>query len=149
MDNVSRYEFHAIFDRVSATIDLKGCTTALAIELALREVRDKSKAKLKIHRAKVMGAEFGRKAEWLDTLIEKDFAGRTIFEARRNPQGPIAVTLIYGRKEARQRTEAQRRAALRAILALRAVPRIPRVAKRIPELRRVPTHRRQRRMWQS
>lgn len=147
MDSVPRYEFHTIFDRVSATIDLKGCTTALAIELALREVRDKSKAKLKFHRGKVMGSEFGRKVEWLDTLIEKDFAGRTIFEARRNPQGPIALTLFYGRQRALQRIEAQRRTALRYIIALGAGPRVPRVPvvpKRIPELRRKPTYRKRR-----
>lgn len=144
MDSVPRYEFHAIFDRVSSNIDLEGCTSALAIELALKEVRDQSKAKAKINRTAARRMEFGKRAEWLDTLLEHDFAGRAIFEARRNPQGSIALTLIYGRQQARQRIEAQKKAALRSRLTYRHFPQVP-IPKKIPELRRKPTFRR--RKW--
>jgi hypothetical protein len=85
--------------------------------------------------------ELGQRTEWLDTLIEHDFAGRTIFEASRNPRGIIALTLIYGRQEAERRILAQRKAALRSRGAFVIVPR--RIS-RIPEYRRIPTHRRQR-----
>lgn len=100
MDSISRYEYHEIFDRVSLDIDLKYCTNALAIEQALIEVRSRCKAKSKISRTKTGRARYGRRAEWLDTLIETDFAGRAIFEAHRKPHGIIATTLKYGRQEA-------------------------------------------------
>lgn len=154
MDSVTRYEFHKIFDRVSAHINLKNCTSALAIELKLTDVRDRSKAKFKICKARAKRVEAGRRAEWLDTLIEHDFAGRTIFEASRNPRGIIALTLIHGRQEARQRILAQRRAELRARGSYGIIPRVARLpdvqeVPRRPEFRRIPTHRRQFRRWQS
>jgi hypothetical protein len=139
MESIPRYEFHKIFDRVSQNIDLQHCTSALAIELALREARDKSKVLSKRNRVKASRVEFGRQAEWLDTLIEHDFAGRAIFEATRNPRGSIALTLMYGRQEAR-RIQAQRRAQLRSRLAHPSAPRIP----KRPEFRRKATFRRRR-----
>ena len=146
VDSISRPEFHAIFDRVSKNIDLKRCTTAQAIEEELKDVRDKSKAKHKIAKASEIARTrekavvFGKRAEWLDTLIEHDFAGRTIFEAYREPKGIIALTLIHGRQMARQRILAQKRAALRWVLAQRG-PGVPGIPRR-PEFRRIPTHRR-------
>jgi len=147
MDSVPRYEFHLIFDRVSMNIDLKGCTSALAIERALKEVRDRSKAKFKIVRDRARRVKYGRRAEWLDTLIENDFAGKAIFEAHRNPHGIIAMTLTYGRQEAQQRILAQRRAQLRARITYGTAPRVPAVptTRRVPKKwwqRRIPTHRR-------
>ena len=139
MDSVSRPEFHEIFERVSANIDLKQCTNALAIEQKLKEVRDRSKVKFKTSKTRTRRIKLGRRTEWLDTLIEADFAGRVIFEASRNPRGKIALTLIYGRQEAQRRILAQRKAALRSRGAFIIVPR--RVS-RIPEYRRIPTHRR-------
>ena len=141
MDSISRPEFAAIFDRISRNIDLKGCTSPLAIELELTEVRDRCKAKSKASTTKTERRKFGSRAEWLDTLIENDFAARAVFEALRNPHGIIAMTLIYGRQEARRRILAQKKAALRSRGAFVTVPR--RIS-RIPEYRRIPTHRRQR-----
>jgi len=140
MDSISRPEFHEIFERVSANIDLKQCTNALAIEQKLKEVRDRSKVKFKTSKTRTRRVEVGRRTEWLDTLMEHDFASRAIFEASRNPRGIIAMTLKYGRPEAQRRILAQRRAALRSRGAFIIVPR--RVS-RIPEYRRIPTHRRQ------
>lgn len=151
MDSIQRYEFHAIFDRVTRTIDLQYCTSALAIEQKLIEARNKSRAKSKIYRTKA--SAFGRKAEWLDRLIEHDFAGRAIFEAHRNPHGFIAMTLIYGRQGAMLRIEAQRKTAIRSRLAYGAIPRVAETlrvpgAPRRPEFSRIPTHRRRRwRQW--
>ena len=124
-------------------MELAGCTNALAIEFALKEARDESKAKFKLNRVKARKAELGRQAEWLDTLIETDFAGRATFEARRDPRGPIALTLIYGKQEAR-RIIAERKARLRSRLTYRPFPQVPTVPKKIPELRRIPTRRRKR-----
>jgi hypothetical protein len=144
LDSISRPEFHEIFDRVSVNIDLAGCINALAIEHVLEEARDRSKDKFKIGRGKARRAEYGRQTEWLDTLIEHDFAGRATFEARLDPRGTIALTLIHGRQEA-QRIMAQRKASLRSRLTYRPIPRVPIVPKKVPELRRKPTYRRHRR----
>jgi hypothetical protein len=148
VDSISRPEFHAIFDRVSKNIDLKLCTTAQAIEEELKDARDRSKVKYKTARAsdyartREKAVVFGRRAEWLDTLIEHDFSGRAIFEAHREPKGIVALTLIHGRQMARQRILAQKRAALRWVLSQRA-PGVPRFPRR-PEFRRIPTYRRRR-----
>lgn len=147
MDSISRPEFAGIFHRVSLDIDLKYCTSALAIEQALIEARSRCKAKSKISRTAAGRARYGRRAEWLDTLIESDFAGRAIFEAHRNPHGIIAMTLIYEREEAQQRILAQRRAQLRARITYGAAPRVPAVPKtrkapKKPWFRRISTHRR-------
>ena len=149
LDSIPRYEFHEIFDRVSANIDLEGCTSALAIEEKMEEVRGKCKAKSKINRTKTGRARYGRRASWLDNLIENDFAGRTIFEARSNPRGLIALTLTYGRQEAQQRILAQRKAAIRSRLAYGVIPRVARTVgvsgvPRRPEFSRIPTYRRRR-----
>lgn len=146
MDSISRYEYHEIFDRVSLDIDLKYCTNALAIEQALIEVRSRCKAKSKISRTKTGRARYGRRAEWLDTLIETDFAGRAIFEAHRKPHGIIATTLKYGRQEAQRRIMAQRTAQLRARMTYGTAPRVPTVPtpRRVPRkpwYRRIHTHR--------
>jgi len=146
MDSISRPEFGYIFDRVSKNIDLKLCLTAQVIEEELKDARDRSRVKYKTARAsdyartREKAAEFGREAEWLDTLIEHDFAGRAVFEAHREPKGIIALTLIHGRQMARQRILAQKRAALRWVLSQRG-PGALRFPRR-PEFRRIPTHRR-------
>jgi hypothetical protein len=153
MDSISRPEFAQIFDRVYSHIKLKGRPSALAIELELIEVRDRCKAKSKTSPTRTERAKYGRRAEWLDTLIEHDFAGRVMFEAHRNPHGLIALTLKYGRQEALQRIKAQRKAAIRSRLAYGTIPRaartlgVPGIPKR-PEFSRIPTHRRRRwRHW--
>lgn len=140
MDSISRYEFHEIFDRVSMYIDLTGCISALAIEQALVEARGRSKAKSKISRTDTARARHGRRAELLDNLIENDFAGRAVYEARANPTGSIALTLRYGRQEAR-RIIAQRRTAQRKRLAYPTIPRKSLKVPKKPWFRRIPTHR--------
>lgn len=139
MDNITRYEFHKIFDRVTDSVDLGGCLGALAIENKLKEARDWSRTKSKISKTKARRVKFGGRAEWLDTLIEHDFAGRAIFEASRNSHGLIALTLKYGKKKARERILAQKRAELRSRGAFAIVPRR---ASRVPKYRRIPTYRR-------
>jgi len=139
MDSIQRYEFHKIFDRVTETVDLADCHGALAIENKLKDVRDKSRIKSKLSKTRAGRIKYGGQAEWLDTLIERDFAGRAVLEANINPHGFIALTLRYGKKIARERILAQKRAELRARGAYATVPR--RVS-RVPEYRRIPTYRR-------
>jgi hypothetical protein len=134
-----------MFHRLSMDVDLTGLTSALAIELALKEARSISKAKYKICRTEAVRERHGKRAEFLDVLIEHDFGSRAIFESRVNPTGSIALTLKYGRQEA-DRIIAQRRAEMRMRIPCQTVPRAPTVpARRMvlkkPWFRRIPTHR--------
>ena len=116
MDSVSRPEFAGIFDRVSAVVELAGVKTPIRIENRMRvEIhRAKSIAKdIKDARLRRLRKHYWFRAEQLDKLKEHDFAGRTIYEAHRDPNGVIAQTLLYGREEAQKRIRAQKRAALR------------------------------------
>jgi hypothetical protein len=145
LDSVSRAEFHEIFDRLSAKVELRGATTPAEIEkrMALSVWVSKKEAesirKLEDLR-KTLRRELGKKAgefqkqiwrlkqginraiatrrrydaEQIDKLLEHDFAGRAIFEARTAPMGIISMTLLYGKNEAEKRILAQRRAAVRA-----------------------------------
>lgn len=155
METVLSREFGELFDRLSGQIDLQGCTTAALLEAKLIEVRDMHKtqyniAKESVHaRVRAKAAVYARKAEQLDTLIENNFAGRTIYEAGKNPRGMIAMTLKYGKQEARRRILARQRAELRYTLAQRGIGRglgVQRRIQKIPEYRRIPTYRR-RRQW--
>jgi hypothetical protein len=114
LDSISRPEYTGIFCRFSMDVDLKGATNAMAIENRLKVARAESKARAKAAKVTLGKQFYGFKAEQFDKLIEHDFAGRAIFEAMRDRKGIIALTLIYGRQEAKQRILAQKRAAIRA-----------------------------------
>ncbi|MCW4004578.1 MAG: hypothetical protein NWE95_11775 [Candidatus Bathyarchaeota archaeon] len=135
MDSVESYVFHQIFERVSLEVDLTGCTTANAINNRLKIARHQAKTMAKTAKTPFARKRWWFKAEELDKLLEHDFAGRAIFEARRNSRGIIALTLIYGRKTAREKIQAQKKAALRYRFDFTQV-------KRTPELRRGQVYRR-------
>ena len=130
MDSIPSYEFHKIFNRVSLDVPLTGCNTATAISNSLRIARHKAKNNAKKETTRSARKYWFFKAEEQDKLLEHDFAGRVMFEANRKPKGFIALSLIYGRKTAKQKINAQKRAsARRPILDYSK-------AKRMPELRR-------------
>ena len=114
MWDVSRPEFSQIFDRTSEDVDLKNCTTPQQIDNALKIERHKSKMKAREAKVRVVREYHAYRTEQLDKLIEKDFSGRAIFEANRNPKGMIGQTLLHGRVEARKRVLAQKRAEIRS-----------------------------------
>ena len=80
VDSVSRPEFHKIFDRISARVDLEGATTAIAIEnrMKLSVLLAKNKAesirKLKDLR-RTLRRELGKKASEFDKQIWRLKAG--------------------------------------------------------------------------
>jgi hypothetical protein len=116
LDSVPTPEFHGIFDRVSAYVELAGAKTPIRIENRMRvEIhRAKSIAKdIKAARLLNLRKHYWFRAEQLDKLKEHDFADRAIFEANKDPNGFIAKTLLYGREEAMRQIKAQKRAALR------------------------------------
>jgi hypothetical protein len=129
LDSIPSYVFHQIFDRASHDVDLQGCRTAIQIENRLRTARHHAKKLAKTARNANRRKRWWYQAEQLDKLIEHNFAGRAIHETHRNPRGLVALTLLYGRKTARERIEAQKRA--------RGRPRFDfKRAKEIPALRR-------------
>lgn len=128
MDSVPSYVFHQIFDRISLEVNLTGCRSAVAIENRLKVARHQAKTLAKTEPARKY---WWFKAEELDKLIEHDFAGRAIFLANRYPRGIIALTLIFGRKTARQKIQAQRRVAARPRLDFTRVQKIPELRRRL------------------
>jgi hypothetical protein len=114
MWDLSTPEFGKLFARASEDFDLEGCTTPQQIDNALKHEIRKSKDKTNKSKVGVVRAYHAYRTEQLDKLIEKDFAGRAIAEANKNPKGLIAQTLLHGRKEALRRIFAQKRAQVRA-----------------------------------
>ena len=113
MDSISAYEFHCIFNRTSDTVDLKGKLSVQAIEEEMAKARESC-------RKRYGRAESSRERRRLKTsviqlghLVDYGFARRAIFEGVRNPSGLIALTLNYGKIEAKRRILAQRRAQIR------------------------------------
>lgn len=113
MDSISSYEFHSIFNRTSDTVDLKGKLSVQAIEEELGKAREScrkrySRAETSRERRRLKTSVFQ-----LNNLLQYGFAPRTIREAVFNPSGIVAMTLKYGKLEAKRRILAQRRAQIR------------------------------------
>lgn len=74
MDSVSRPEFHKIFDRISTDVDLKGATTAIAIENRMKVAVFMKKKEVESIRLiedlkRTLRRELGRKASEFDRQI--------------------------------------------------------------------------------
>ena len=90
MDFMSDKEFHELFDRVSAKVDLRGANSP-------EEVNRRLKQKIKEYPPRLSSG-------WISFLKRLMFAGfgrRTIDQAVANPQGKVALTLKYGREKAK------------------------------------------------
>jgi hypothetical protein len=114
MDFLPDREYHPIFDRTSKRVNFKGATSPSDINDRLFESIDEDKEQIKrINRAIREGyAKKSALARWKrkirsdikDTkqLIYAGFARRTIDEAIVRPRGRVALTLRYGRTEAKR-----------------------------------------------
>lgn len=90
MDFLSDKEFHEIFDRVSAKVDLRGANSP-------EEVNRRLKQKIKEYPPRLSSG-------WISFLKRLMFAGfgrRTIDQAIANPRGKVALTLKYGKEKAK------------------------------------------------
>lgn len=90
MDFMPDSEFNAIFDRVSAKVDLRGANSP-------KEVNRRLNQKTKEYPPRLS-------SDWISFLKRLMFAGfgrRTIDQAVANPQGKVALTLKYGREKAK------------------------------------------------
>ena len=116
MDSISSFELATIFGRLPDSIDLKGKFSAEEIEKELIKFVKKCK-KL---RRKVETISERKKIKRtiinIRRLLEYGFSERVIDEANANPKGIFAMTLKFGKKEAKRRILAQKRAHIRARL---------------------------------
>jgi hypothetical protein len=104
MDFLPDKEFHPIFDRVSRKVNLKGAGSPAEINRRLKLKIDgykylQKKKALLVFEISKKEAELGIRD--LKKLMFRGFGRRTIDEAIARPRGKVALTLIYGRENAR------------------------------------------------
>lgn len=100
MDFMPDKEFHPLFDRVSRKVDLEGAGTPAEINERLKE---KIEVYAYLRKKKRLAPRAARR--WISDLKRLMFAGfgrRTIDEAIANPRGEVALTLEYGRENAKE-----------------------------------------------
>jgi hypothetical protein len=110
MDSISSYEFHKTFDRVSSRINLQGKTSANAIDRSLVNARENAKYYYRKTTNPRLRAHYKNAIIGYGSLLHYRFSDRTIKEAIKNPNGIVAMTLKYGKIEAKRRILAQKRA---------------------------------------
>jgi hypothetical protein len=98
MDSLKDKEFNEIFERISMTIDLKGCRTPQDINRRIRRRIQKESYVAGPRILALLRATNQKSA--LERLIP-GFGQRTIDEAYANPKGEVALTLKYGRRKAK------------------------------------------------
>jgi hypothetical protein len=100
MDLLPDKEFNKVFNRISETIDLRGAGTPAEISKRLyrkiREIEYDNRAN------PLAPLQLESKISPLKTLISEGFGRRTIAEAMADPHGKVALTLKYGRHQARR-----------------------------------------------
>jgi hypothetical protein len=113
MDSVSNYEFGEIFHRTTDYVDLEGKFTVSAIERAIWRVREYCRRRYQNAETARERARFKAAAINYDHLLRYGFARRVIREALLDPQSIYALTLRFGKVEARRRLLAQKGARAR------------------------------------
>ncbi len=101
MDFVPDKEFHILFIRISATVDLRGAFTPE--EVNARIIREAKVRKLLAERGYMNPKAAYHAADNLEKLVYTegtDFGTRAISTARRHPDGLENLTLNYGYSKA-------------------------------------------------
>jgi hypothetical protein len=109
IDSISSYEFSKIFDRTTDYVDLEGKGTVSEIEKTLWRVREYCRQRYQKAETAAERARFKAAKMAYDNLLQHGFARRAIREALLEPEGFVALTLRFGKVEAKQRSLAQRR----------------------------------------
>ena len=107
MDFLPDKEFNKVFDRMSETIDLKGAGTPAEINARLNRKIQEIQYQFATNPLAQIQAE--SKIAPLRTLVFAGFGRRTIDEAIADQHGKIALTLKYGRQQARRILEKRSR----------------------------------------
>lgn len=102
LDFVPDREFHGVFMRISADVDLRGAFTPEEVNARLIAA---AKAYKSLAKRGYLGAKYAyRRADNLEKLVytagKTDFGTRAISTARRHPYGIENLTLNYGRERA-------------------------------------------------
>jgi hypothetical protein len=108
MDSIPSFEFHEIFDRTTDVVDLEGKGTVSEIERALWRIREYCRRRYQRAETEKERARFKAATVNYDNLLRYGFARRVIREAMSDPNGFYALTLRFGKIEARRRLLAQR-----------------------------------------
>jgi hypothetical protein len=108
MDSIASYEFHKIFNRVSSRINLQGKTSANAIDQSLVTARDNCKRNYRETTNPILRVRLKNAVVGYNNLLFYRFSNRAMKEAIENPSGIIALTLRFGKIEAKRRILAQR-----------------------------------------
>ena len=104
MDFLPDREFHPIFDRTSRKVNLKGAGSSAEINRRLILKSDGYKylqKKKALHVFGISEKEAKCGIRDLKKLIFRGFGRRTIDEAVARPRGKVALTLRYGRENAK------------------------------------------------
>jgi hypothetical protein len=109
MDSISSHEFTFIFVRTSEQVNLRGKLSSQTIAEKLNSVKNKCLEMRGIAKTSKTRSRLKRTAIQIGNLIEYGFHDRAIREARAKPNGIIAMTLKYGREEAKSRMLARKR----------------------------------------
>ena len=113
MDSISSPEFAEIFDRTTDNVNLCGKTSSEAIAEKLNNIKNKCLEMRRIAKTSKARGKLKRTALQYQNLIDYDFPERTIREARAKPNGIVAMTLQYGKAEARARILARKKTQIR------------------------------------
>ena len=109
MDRIQNYEFHEIFGRVSSRINLQGKISANAIDKSLVNARENCKRHYHATINPFLRARYKNAIMGYNNLLYYRFSNRTMKEAIENPSGIVALTLRFGKIEAKRRILAQKR----------------------------------------
>lgn len=99
MDSLKDKEFNEIFERISITIDLKGCKTPGDVN---RRLRQKIQEESYLAGPKILALLHATNQKSALERLIPGFGRRSIDEAYANPKGTVALTLKYGRTKAKE-----------------------------------------------
>ena len=102
MDSIVDPEFSGIFDRTTEYISLKGCLSPDDIDKRMEHL---AKVLLKAkHYAKKDSTKhrWGKKFKAVMTLRKEGFAQRVIYEAVTRPKSIYNLTLLFGKRKAKE-----------------------------------------------
>ena len=102
MDSIVDREFAAIFDRTTEYVSFHRCITPDQIDDRLKELA-KILLKAKHYaRKETTKNRWGKKYKAVMTLRREGFAERVIYEATMRPKSIYHLTLLFGKKKAKE-----------------------------------------------
>ena len=103
MDDTQILVFYLTFDGVSDVIDFRGKNTAESIEAEFRKAKRKYEGYSNIAEKSQEREQLKQVAANYDGLLKNDFASKMMVQVQEKPNGLIALTLKFGKKQAWQR----------------------------------------------